>query len=102
MISNLKKRIRSSRDKEICPYYNTSKCVAIIYGTAGPESYMNIKKSLSEIDLQRLVDSEPFLKAQVQQRKLFPKGLHSFENLPFCYSMSILRRIRFSFRLHHW
>ncbi len=24
--------------------------------TAGPESYMNIKKSLSEIDLERLVD----------------------------------------------
>ena len=47
--------------------------------TAGPESYMNIKKSLSEIDLQRLVDSEPFLKAQVQQRKLFPKGLLSFK-----------------------
>jgi len=43
--------------------------------TAGPESYMNIKKNLSEIDLQRLVESEPFLKAQVEQRKLFPKGL---------------------------
>jgi hypothetical protein len=47
--------------------------------TAAPESYMNIKKSLSDIDLQRLVDSEPFLKAQVQQRKLFPKGLHNFK-----------------------
>jgi predicted transcriptional regulator len=47
--------------------------------TAGPESYMNIRKSLSEIDLQRLVDSEPFLKAQVEQRKLFPKGLHNFK-----------------------
>ena len=42
--------------------------------TSGPESYMNIKKSLSEIDLQRLVDSEPVLKAQVDQRKLFQKG----------------------------
>jgi hypothetical protein len=47
--------------------------------TAGPESYMNIKKSLSEIDLQRLVDSEPILKAQVQQRKLFPKGLFNLK-----------------------
>jgi hypothetical protein len=47
--------------------------------TSGPESYMNIKKSLSEINLQRLVDSEPFLKAQVEQRKLFPKGLHNFK-----------------------
>jgi predicted transcriptional regulator len=47
--------------------------------TAGPESYMNIKKSLSEIDLQRLVDSEPILKAQIQQRKLFPKGLLNFK-----------------------
>jgi hypothetical protein len=47
--------------------------------TAGPESYMNIRKSLSEIDLQRMVDSEPLLKAQVQQRKLFPKGLFNFK-----------------------
>src|SRR5689334_306878 len=39
--------------------------------TSGPESYMNIKKSLSGIDLQRLVDSSPVLKAQVNQRKLF-------------------------------
>jgi predicted transcriptional regulator len=38
--------------------------------TSGPESYMNIKKSLSEIDLQRLVDSNPVLKAAVDQRKL--------------------------------
>ena len=43
--------------------------------TSGPESYMNIKKSLSEIDLQRLVESSPVLKAQVNQRKLFHKGL---------------------------
>lgn len=47
--------------------------------TSGPESYMNIKKSLSEIDLQRFVDSEPILKARVQQRKLFPKGLLNFK-----------------------
>ena len=39
--------------------------------TASPESYMNIKKSLSEIDLQRLIDSSPALRAQVNQRKLF-------------------------------
>ena len=39
--------------------------------TAGPESYMNIKKSLSEIDLQKLVESSPMLKAIVDQRKLF-------------------------------
>ncbi len=38
-----------------------------------------IRKSLSEIDLQRLVDSEPFLKAQMEQRKLFPKGLFNFK-----------------------
>jgi predicted transcriptional regulator len=41
--------------------------------TSGPESFMNIKKSLSEIDLQRVVDSSPVLKAQVNQRKLFKK-----------------------------
>ncbi|MGC2573192.1 MAG: hypothetical protein WA364_16895 [Candidatus Nitrosopolaris sp.] len=40
---------------------------------------MNIRKSLSEIDLQRLVESEPFLKAEVEQRKLFPKGLLNFK-----------------------
>ena len=43
--------------------------------TSGPESFMNIKKSLSDIDLQRLVESSPVLKAQVNQRKLFHKGL---------------------------
>lgn len=47
--------------------------------TSGPESYMNIKKSLSELDLQRMIDSEPILKAQIQQRKLFPKGLLNFK-----------------------
>jgi hypothetical protein len=34
---------------------------------------MNIKKTLSEIDLQGLVESSPVLKAQVDQRKLFQK-----------------------------
>jgi predicted transcriptional regulator len=43
--------------------------------TTGPESYMNIKKSLSEIDLQRTVDNNPMLKAQALHRKMFPKGL---------------------------
>ena len=38
--------------------------------TTGPESYMDIKKSLSEIDLQRLVENSPALKATVNQRKL--------------------------------
>src|SRR5438093_6271120 len=33
--------------------------------TAGPESYLNIQKSLSEIELQMKVDSNSFLKAQV-------------------------------------
>jgi transcriptional regulator len=47
--------------------------------TAGPESYMNIKKSLSEIDLQRMVNSNPVLKAQVQQKKLFAKGLFNLK-----------------------
>ena len=45
--------------------------------TASPESYMNIKKSLSEIDLQTMVDSNPVLKAHIQQKKLLPKGLSS-------------------------
>ena len=41
--------------------------------TSSPESYMNIKKSLSDIDLLTLVESSPVLKAQVNQRKLFQK-----------------------------
>ena len=44
---------------------------------AGPESFMNIKKSLSEIDLQRRVDSDPLLKARLDQNKLFPNRLLS-------------------------
>jgi hypothetical protein len=47
--------------------------------TAGPESYMNIKKSLSEIDLQRLIESSTALKAQVDQRKLFQKGFFNIK-----------------------
>jgi predicted transcriptional regulator len=43
--------------------------------TAGPESFLNIKKSLSEMDLQTMVDSNPVLKAHIQQKKLLPKGL---------------------------
>jgi predicted transcriptional regulator len=43
--------------------------------TNAPESYMNIKKSLSEIDLQTMIDSNPVLKAHIQQKKLLPKGL---------------------------
>lgn len=37
--------------------------------TAGPESYVNIRKSLSEIDLQRLVDSQPILKRASSTKK---------------------------------
>jgi hypothetical protein len=46
--------------------------------TAGPESYMNIKKSLAEIDLQRRVESDSFLKAQIEHKKLFPHGFIGF------------------------
>jgi predicted transcriptional regulator len=44
----------------------------------GPESYMNMKKSLSEIDLQRRVDNDPLLKAQIEHKKLFPHGFIGF------------------------
>ncbi len=36
--------------------------------TAGPESYMNIIKSLSEFDLQRLVESEPILNSNKKNK----------------------------------
>ena len=47
---------------------------------SSPESYMNIKKSLAEIDLQRLVDSNPVLKALVDQRKLYQKWQANFRS----------------------
>ncbi|MFL6426539.1 MAG: hypothetical protein ACJ71R_23515, partial [Nitrososphaeraceae archaeon] len=36
---------------------------------AGPESFLNVKNSLLELDLQIMVSSNPVLKAQVQQKK---------------------------------
>lgn len=47
--------------------------------TAGPESFLNVKKSLSETDLLRIVDNNPLLKARVQQKKLFPKGFFNLK-----------------------
>jgi hypothetical protein len=41
--------------------------------TSGPESYMNIKKRLSDLDWQRFVDSNPTLKAQNGTKKIIPK-----------------------------
>lgn len=45
---------------------------------SAPESYMNMKKSLAEIDLQRRVNSDPLLKAQIEHKKLFPHGFIGF------------------------
>ena len=65
---------------------NASSCLMQSYNsrlqtlTSDPESYMNIKKNLSEIDLQRLVDSSPVLKAQVNQRKLFQNSSFNFKS----------------------
>ena len=39
---------------------------------------MNIKNSLAEIDLQRKVDGDQLLKAQVEYKKLFPNRLLNF------------------------
>ena len=41
---------------------------------------MNIKKSLSEIDLQRLVESSPALKAVVDQKKIISEILVQFKS----------------------
>ena len=52
---------------------NALSCLMQLYNsslqtlTSGPESFMNIKKSLSEIDLQRLVEEE-FLFRQADSR----------------------------------
>ena len=61
--------------------------------TAAPESYMNIKKNLSEIDLQRLVDSEPLLKAQVKPET---HGYEANQSLGFSDFISITNRYRTS------
>jgi len=60
--------------------------------TASPESYLNIKKSLTEIDLQRLVDSEPMLKAQVQQRNSLSDS--SSRKLPLAAKINICKPSR--------
>jgi hypothetical protein len=46
----------------LCLMQSHNSCLQMF--TSGPESFMYIKKSLSEIDLQRLVESNPALKSK--------------------------------------
>jgi hypothetical protein len=46
--------------------------------TAGPESFLNVKRSLSQIDLQRMVDSSPVLKARATE-EIVSQGSFQFK-----------------------
>jgi len=40
----------------------------------GPESYLNNKKTESDLELHDFIDSDPLMKAKSQIEKLAPKG----------------------------
>jgi hypothetical protein len=46
--------------------------------TAGPESFLNVKKSLSEIDLRKLAEVNPLLQARLNNKTLFGKDFSLF------------------------
>ncbi len=41
----------------------------------GPESYLNIKKTESDLELHDFIDSDPLMKAKSQIEKLATKGI---------------------------
>ncbi|MGH9964388.1 MAG: hypothetical protein ACRD5E_06135 [Nitrososphaeraceae archaeon] len=49
--------------------------------TAGPESFLNVKKSLSEIDLRKMAEVNPMLQARLNNKILFGKDLSLFKGL---------------------
>jgi predicted transcriptional regulator len=49
--------------------------------TAGPESFLNVKKSLSEIDLRKLAEANPMLQARLINKTLFGKDFLLFKGL---------------------
>ncbi|MPZ07057.1 MAG: hypothetical protein GEU26_11695 [Nitrososphaeraceae archaeon] len=49
--------------------------------TAGPESFLNVKKSLSEIDLRKMAEVNPMLQARLNNKTLFGKDFSLFKGL---------------------
>ncbi|MGH9985953.1 MAG: hypothetical protein ACRD8W_18585 [Nitrososphaeraceae archaeon] len=49
--------------------------------TAGPESFLNVKKSLSEIDLRKMAEVNPMLQARLINKTLFGKDFSLFKSL---------------------
>jgi hypothetical protein len=49
--------------------------------TAGPESFLNVKKSLSEIDLRKMAEVNPMLQARLNNKTLFGKDISLFKGL---------------------
>lgn len=47
--------------------------------TAGPESFLNVKKSLSEIDLRKIAEVNPILQGRLNNKTLFGKDLSLFK-----------------------
>jgi predicted transcriptional regulator len=49
--------------------------------TAGPESFLNVKKSISEIDLRKMAEVNPVLQARLNNKTLFGKDFSLFKGL---------------------
>jgi hypothetical protein len=49
--------------------------------TAGPESFLNVKKSISEIDLRKMAEVNPMLQARLNNKTLFGKDFSLFKGL---------------------
>ncbi|MPZ06076.1 MAG: hypothetical protein GEU26_06600 [Nitrososphaeraceae archaeon] len=49
--------------------------------TAGPESFLNVKKSLSEIELRKMAEVNPMLQARLNNKILFGKDFSLFKGL---------------------
>ncbi|MGH9983061.1 MAG: helix-turn-helix domain-containing protein [Nitrososphaeraceae archaeon] len=49
--------------------------------TAGPESFLNVKKSLSEIDLRKMAEANPILQARLNNKTLFGKDFSLYKGL---------------------
>jgi predicted transcriptional regulator len=49
--------------------------------TAGPESFLNVKKSISEIDLHKMAEVNPMLQARLNNKTLFGKDFSLFKGL---------------------
>jgi hypothetical protein len=49
--------------------------------TAGPESFLNVKKSLSEIDLRKMAEVNPMLQTRLYNKTLFGEDFSLFKGL---------------------